>query len=91
MSRNFKGALQILLKEHTIMYHTQSVKAGEAIKVYPAVDNRLTLTASLMQAANVDGGWRLSVISQKVENGQFIYAACNLIAYPQEGSAWDLL
>lgn len=56
MSRNFKGALQILLKEHTIMYHTQSVKAGEAIKVYPAVDNRLTLTASLMQAANVDGG-----------------------------------
>lgn len=47
-----------------------------------------------MQAANDDGEWwYLSVISEKVERWQFIYIAChcNLIAYPQEGSAYDFV
>lgn len=47
-----------------------------------------------MQAANDDGEWwYLSVISEKVERWQFIYIACNcnLISYPQEGSAYDFL
>lgn len=92
MSRNFKGALQILLKEHTIMYHTQSVKAGEAIKVYPAVDNRLN--SQYFINAGCKWWWwmvRFVCFIKKVRKVQFFHPACNLISYPQEGSACDFL